>query len=203
MFNEKVYYPDGFLKFKLILTSYKKHPFWKKRLPVRLTLIAIGVLFALYLGFDFYRYDGSLYSLSLGIITGSLFGFLPYLVYWAYIRETCSEGIRSKTNEVITLGPDALVNLYLPARASRVWNYQENVFKYTKIQKIEYFPSSRKVYLYGTYLERYYKDYFEKKVGQERGIHGERVTLFLYYEDSDDFLKTLASRCNKEIIIME
>ena len=198
----KEYKVDNKLKLKLIISSYKKHPFWIKRTNVRRIVFAISML--IIIGITVFMYTGKkdIEGLLIGGAAGVIIGGIPYLAYWVALRDTCSEGIRSKTNETLTLGNEELVNLYLPYRAKRYYNYEEDIFKYTKIQKLEYYEDAKKLYIYGNYKNRYYINYFNNEQGRENGVRGKnnKLVLFMYYENSDDFLKTLSEKCKKDII---
>lgn len=194
----KQYEVNKELRAKLIKESHKKHPKWKKRRGIRVILGCIWIIASILIGYILYDSNGreNMYMVLVGGIAGAIIFSIPYGIYYLALRSTCRNYIDYKNNEQLILAEDEIKNIYLPADAKRNFMYEEDSFKYTKIQKLIYNEYYNVLYIYGSYKKKWYKNYFQGKVGAERGIKDKnsKLMLYLYYYDNEEIIKSISQK---------
>lgn len=193
-------------RLKFMLTQHKKHPKWKRRAWIRRILTGIFLILSIAYGISLYiennREDISMFIL--GFTAMGLISIIPYIVYYFALRQTCRSGVDYKTKETLILTDSEFINTYLPINAKRHCDYEKDVFKYTKIQRIVYNEYHEFLDIYGYYKVTWYIDYFKNITGTERGIRDKnnKLRLFLYYDNNEDLINTLVEKSNAKLEIV-
>lgn len=96
------------------------------------------------------------------------------------------------------------MNKYKSQGAKRACYYQEDIFEYTKIQRLVYNEYHERLDIYGRSKNIQYWNYFTGEIGSERGLKSKdnRVRFFLYYKDSKDFINTVVEKSGVQLEII-
>lgn len=190
-------------RLKFMLTQHKKHPKWKKRAWVRRILIGIFLILSIAYGISLYIENNreDIYMFFLGFMSMGILSGIPYIIYYFTLRRTCRSDVDYKTKETLILTDSEFINTYLPINAKRHCDYEKDVFKYTKIQRIVYNEYHQFLDIYGYYKTTWYIDYFNNIIGTERGIRDKnnKLRLFLYYDNNEDLINTLVEKSNVKL----
>ena len=193
-------------RLKFMLTQHKNHPKWKKRAWIRRILIGIFLILSIAYGMSLYIENNreDIYMFFLGFMSMGILSGIPYIIYYFTLRRTCRSDADYKTKETLILTDSEFINTYLPINAKRHCDYEKDVFKYTKIQRIVYNEYHQFLDIYGYYKTTWYIDYFNNIVGTERGIRDKnnKLRLFLYYDNNEDLINTLVEKSNAKLEIV-
>lgn len=202
----KQYEVDRKLRLKLIMTQHKKHPKWKKRAWLRWFWKIFMIVGSILVGVMFYKGEEgrSISDFFVGFISGLLIFWIPSMSYYFILRKTCRSFIDYKENETLILTDKEIRNVYLPQDAKRICMYEEDIFQYTKIQRLVYNEYHQNLDIYGIYKKIWYKNYNTGEIALERGIRDKnnKLRLFLYYDDNHGLMDTISQKSGVKIEVV-
>jgi len=81
--------------------------------------------------------------------------------------------------------------------------YMINEIKYSEITRLVHNTYLNRLTLYCLVHQIIYDDYGANSVYSDKAIRNERIDFILYYDNSDDFVKTVAERSEVELEVID
>jgi hypothetical protein len=214
----KEYRVDNIKMKKIIQDRIKKHPKWKKRKWVRYTLIVI-VIAALIIMPSLpwtateFVFDGksleeikanTLYeccSASVGIVV--TFIGMPVFLYLHSLKNQCRGYIGYLTDEILILNDEELNKGYRGQDISSSKEYYIDIIKYRHIRKLVLNKYYETLDIYGDMRLIVYSDYENDAIDYIKKYQNKKTTINLYYENSEDFIKTLEDKTGIKVQVID
>lgn len=188
-------------------SMHKKHSKWMKKKKVLWILFVVPLLITLWIyiifntneelkgiGFKEYNSEPETYDVIAVALMASLSCYvitlLPWIIYYKTLRSECRDLECFYYREGLYLTDDSIKRGFT-ARDAMPQQYYTSEIKYADITRLvvnEYYP---KLNVYGKGIETYYMNYELNKTERIRIIEG-RFKFYLYYEEYEDFIKTLS-----------
>ncbi|WP_346894394.1 hypothetical protein [Clostridium sp. UBA7503] len=214
----KEYRVDNIKMKKIIQDRIKKHPKWKKRKWVRYILIfiviaALIIMPSLPWTATKFVFDGksleeikanTLYescSASVGIVV--IFIGMPVFLYLRSLKNQCRGYIGYLTDEILILNDEELNKGYRGQDISSSKEYYIDIIKYKHIRKLVLNKYYETLDIYGDMRLIVYSDYENDVIDNIKKYQNKKTTINLYYENSEDFIKTLEEKSGIKVQVID
>ncbi|GEM_PF-530598 len=214
----KEYRVDNIKMKKIIQDRIKKHPKWKKRKWVRYILIFIVIAALIimpllpWIATDFI-FDGrnieeigtdTLFNnLCLFLMFAVVFIFMPVFLYFRSLKNSCSDNIGWITDEILILTDKEINSGYRGSDRASIKEYYIEIIKYENIKKIVLNKYSQKLKIYGDMGLIVYSDYENDVVDHTKKYPNNTTVIDFYYENSEDFIKTLEEKSGIKVQVID
>jgi len=214
----KEYRVDNRKRKKLIQDRIKKHPKWKKRKWVRYILIVIVIAALIimpllpWIATDFI-FDGrnieeigtdTLFNnLCLFLMVAVVFIFMPVFLYFRSLKNSCSDNIGWITDEILILTDKEFNSGCRGSDRASIKEYYIQIIKYENIKKIVLNKYSQKLKIYGDMGLIVYSDYENDVVDHTKKYPNNTTVIDFYYENSEDFIKTLEEKSGIKVQVID
>jgi len=132
-----------------------------------------------------------------------LFLWTPTIIYYKQLVAKCRKTLTFKLRESLILYDDMIKNGFsFPSRDKRD-PYMINEIKYSEITRLVHNTYLNRLTLYCLVHQIIYDDYGANSVYSDKAIRNERIDFILYYDNSDDFVKTVAERSEVELEVID
>ena len=205
----KEYKIDENKKREIEKTQYKKHPKWKKRKWVLKTLsitslvspIVIMILF--YIKFRSNGWDYFMFLDYLGIAIGAWWTFFIIKIgYIRILRFTCDDIVSFKINETLIVTDNYFENSYKPNGEGLDETRDIMRVKYKDIDRLLLNKYHNRLRVWATIKDIRYLNYKKKDLDHSYS-EKDRMAFYLYYENSDEFVKTLVEKSGVELEVID
>ena len=185
----KRYYKDKTIAKNLSGKQYKIHPLWKRRKVARIMLGILPYAFGFFMLITSSK-DDVLVALILNFMVPIILGYIPYIVYYKMLQNTCNDIVKDRSLETVTIDEEYLTYKYHPVRISDDNIIDEMQIKYEDIIEIIYNEYHERLDIYGRVRNRRYTNYKKRKYNLNKFNNkpGTRIRLYLYYNDNEDLL---------------
>ena len=202
----KEYKIDENKKIEIEKTQYKKHPKWKKNVWVLKTFDIIAIISPIIIIANYYiRFINVYWDLFDSIITALTVIFIIIMTKIGYIRIlrfTCDDSVSFKINETLIVTDNYFENSYKPDGEG--FNETRDIMrvKYKEIDRLLLNKYHNRLRVWGNIKDIRYFNYEKKDLDYSR--HQKRgTTFYLYYENSDEFVKTLVEKSGVELEVID
>ncbi len=200
-------------KFKQIYnTQYKKHPKWNRTAWIRKTIniatiiIPMIILVYGYIVIDKSKNDWIMQSYLVPYISASIiiygWGIIIQRCYIRILRFKCDCIVNFKLNESLILKDEYFENGYKPNGEGTSTTYDVMQVRYDEIDRLVLNKYHNRLRLYANIKDTRYYDYEKRKKDYSFEEKGD-MAFYLYYENSDEFLKILSEKSGIEIEIID
>ena len=202
----KEYKIDENKKIEIEKTQYKKHPKWKKNVWVLKTFDVIAIISPIIIIANYYiRFINVYWDLFDSIITALTVIFIIIMTKIGYIRIlrfTCDDSVSFKINETLIVTDNYFENSYKPDGEG--FNETRDIMrvKYKDIDRLLLNKYHNRLRVWGNIKDIRYFNY-EKKDLDYSSYEKMGMTFYLYYEDSDEFVKTLVEKSGVELEVID
>jgi len=214
----KEYRVDNIKMKKIIQDRIKKHPKWKKRKWIRYILIFIAIAALIIMPSlpwtaTEFVFDGksleeiksnTLYeccSASVGIVV--TFIGMPVFLYIRSLKNQCRGHIGYLTDEILILNDEELNKGYRGQDISSSKEYYIDIIKYKHIRKLVLNKYYETLDIYGDMRLIVYSDYENDVIDYIKKYQNKKTTINLYYENSEDFIKTLEEKTGIKVQVID
>jgi hypothetical protein len=214
----KEYRVDNIKMKKIIQDRIKKHPKWKKRKWVRYGLVVTLILLLIIIPargwiMTEHVYDGKSID-EVGIKTllmGSEMSFssiaffigMPVFLYIRSLKNQCRGHIGYLTDEILILNDEELNKGYRGQDISSSKEYYIDIIKYKYIRKLVLNKYYETLDIYGDMRLIVYSDYENDVIDYIKRYQNKKTTINLYYENSEDFIKTLEEKTGIKVQVID
>ena len=202
----KEYKIDENKKIEIENTQYKKHPKWKKNVWVLKTFDVIAIISPIIIIANYYiKFINVYWDLFDTIITALTAIFIIIMTKIGYIRIlrfTCDDSVSFKINETLIVTDNYFENSYKPDGEG--FNETRDIMrvKYKDIDRLLLNKYHNRLRVWGNIKDIRYFNY-EKKDLDYSSYEKMGMTFYLYYEDSDEFVKTLVEKSGVELEVID
>ncbi len=202
----KEYKIDENKKIEIEKTQYKKHPKWKKNVWVLKTFDIIAIISPIIIIANYYiRFINVYWDLFDSIITALTVIFIIIMTKIGYIRIlrfTCDDSVSFKINETLIVTDNYFENSYKPDGEG--FNETRDIMrvKYKEIDRLLLNKYHNRLRVWGNIKDIRYFNY-EKKDLDYSSYEKMGMTFYLYYENSDEFVKTLVEKSGVELEVID
>lgn len=202
----KEYKIDENKKREIENTQYKKHPKWKKNVWVLKTFDVIAIISPIIIIANYYiRFINAYWDLFDSIITALTVIFIIIMTKIGYIRIlrfTCDDSVSFKINETLIVTDNYFENSYKPDGEG--FNETRDIMrvKYKDIDRLLLNKYHNRLRVWGNIKDIRYFNY-EKKDLDYSSYEKMGMTFYLYYENSDEFVKTLVEKSGVELEVID
>ena len=202
----KEYKIDENKKREIENTQYKKHPKWKKNVWVLKTFDVIAIISPIIIIANYYiRFINVYWDLFDSIITALTVIFIIIMTKIGYIRIlrfTCDDSVSFKINETLIVTDNYFENSYKPDGEG--FNETRDIMrvKYKEIDRLLLNKYHNRLRVWGNIKDIRYFNY-EKKDLDYSSYEKMGMTFYLYYENSDEFVKTLVEKSGVELEVID
>ena len=202
----KEYKIDENKKREIENTQYKKHPKWKKNVWVLKTFDVIAIISPIIIIANYYiRFINVYWDLFDSIITALTVIFIIIMTKIGYIRIlrfTCDDSVSFKINETLIVTDNYFENSYKPDGEGLDETRDIMRVKYKDIDRLLLNKYHNRLRVWGNMRDTRYFNYEKKDLDYSR--HQKRgTTFYLYYESSDEFVKTLVEKSGVELEVID
>ncbi|WP_035291650.1 hypothetical protein [Clostridium sp. KNHs214] len=186
-------------------TQYKKHPKWKRTAWIRKGIIIMTIISPICIEIYGYRVMGrfKLFSDYFFIAIGVIWTLLMILVgYIRILRFKCDDIVNFKLNESLILKDEYFENGYKPNGEGISTTYDVMQVRYDEIERLVLNKYHNRLRLYANIKDTRYDDY-EKGEKDYSVKEKARMAFYLYYENSEEFVRTLSEKSGVEIEIRD
>ena len=202
----KEYKIDENKKREIENTQYKKHPKWKKRTWVLKAFNIASVILPLSIIANYYikiiNIDWDIVE-SIIVALGSM--GVPMIIKIGYIRAlrfTCDDSVSFKVNETLIITDNYFENSYKPDGEGFNETRHITRIKYKDINRLLLNKYHNRLRVWGNMRDTRYFNYEKKDLDYSR--HQKRgTTFYLYYENNDEFVKTLVEKSGVELEVID
>ena len=203
----KEYKIDENKKIEIEKTQYKKHPKWKKRVWVLKAFDIAAIIVPIIIIANYYIKVINVYwDLFDSIITALTAIFIIIAIKFGYIRIlrfTCDDLVNFKINETLIVTYNYFENSYKPnGEGWRESTRDIMRVKYKDIDRLLLNKYHNRLRVWGNIKDIRYFNY-EKKDLDYSSYEKMGMTFYLYYEDSDEFVKTLVEKSGVELEVID
>lgn len=210
----KEYIPDPKKVEEIYHGRRKKREKWKQRKPVRIALylifvlvVLLSVLFAYFNRdvFNIRSHDDLIGVIALMVIVESFFIGLPIIIYCKMSSTKTEVPPIYKNHETLILYEDRIINGFEPVKEGDYSKemYMVNEIKYSDIKRLEYDEYLELFTVCGRVEQTVYDSRDKKNVYSKKTIERESLDFYLYYKNSDDFMKTVEERSGVMIEVID
>ena len=202
----KEYKIDENKKREIEKTQYKKHPKWKKRVwvlkifDIAAIIVPISIIVNYYIKIINVNWD-----LFDTIITALTQISIIIMVKFAYIRAlrfTCDDIVNFKINETLIVTDNYFENSYKPNGEGINETRDIMKVKYKYIDRLLLNKYHNRLRVWATIKDRRYLNYKKKDLSHSYS-EKDRMAFYLYYENSDEFVKTLVEKSGVELEVID
>ena len=201
----KEYKIDENKKREIEKTQYKKHPRWKKNIWILKAFDIAAIIVPISKIIIWYIKINPSYDLvqaiiralgSIGIVMVFKFGYIRIL------RLTCDDSVSFKINETLIVTDNYFENSYKPDGEG--FNETRDIMrvKYKEIDRLLLNKYHNRLRVWGNIKDIRYFNY-EKKDLDYSSYEKMGMTFYLYYENSDEFVKTLVEKSGVELEVID
>ena len=187
-------------------TQYKKHPKWKKNVWVLKTFDVIAIISPIIIIANYYiRFINVYWDLFDSIITALTVIFIIIMTKIGYIRIlrfTCDDSVSFKINETLIVTDNYFENSYKPDGEGFDETRDIMRVKYKDIDRLLLNKYHNRLRVWGNIKDIRYFNY-EKKDLDYSSYEKMGMTFYLYYENSDEFVKTLVEKSGVELEVID
>ncbi|MDY2632709.1 MAG: hypothetical protein SOV85_15385 [Clostridium sp.] len=202
----KEYKIDENKKREIENTQYKKHPKWKKNVWVLKTFDVIAIISPIIIIANYYiRFINVYWDLFDSIITALTVIFIIIMTKIGYIRIlrfTCDDSVSFKINETLIVTDNYFENSYKPDGEGFDETRDIMRVKYKDIDRLLLNKYHNRLRVWGNIKDIRYFNY-EKKDLDYSSYEKMGMTFYLYYENSDEFVKTLVEKSGVELEVID
>ena len=202
----KEYKIDENKKIEIEKTQYKKHPKWKKRVWVLKAFDIAAIIVPIIIIANYYIKVINVYwDLFDSIITALTAIFIIIMTKIGYIRIlrfTCDDSVSFKINETLIVTDNYFENSYKPDGEG--FNETRDIMrvKYKDIDRLLLNKYHNRLRVWGNIKDIRYFNYKEKDLDYS-SYEKMGMTFYLYYENSDEFVKTLVEKSGVELEVID
>ena len=202
----KEYKIDENKKIEIEKTQYKKHPKWKKRVWVLKAFDIAAIIVPIIIIANYYIKVINVYwDLFDSIITALTAIFIIIMTKIGYIRIlrfTCDDSVSFKINETLIVTDNYFENSYKPEGEGFDETRHITRVKYKDIDRLLLNKYHNRLRVWGNMRDTRYFNYEKKDLDYSR--HQKRgTTFYLYYQNNDEFVKTLVEKSGVELEIID
>ncbi|NLM59629.1 MAG: hypothetical protein GX194_11070 [Clostridium sp.] len=207
----KEYVPNAKRAEAMLNKYHKKHDMWKKRKVVRIIMHLLCIFGPIFMVLYVYNDRDYLYlgnndiidQIFVLVLVSILFLWTPTIIYYKQLVAKCRKTLTFKLRESLILYDDMIKNGFsFPSRDKRD-PYMINEIKYSEITRLVHNTYLNRLTLYCLVHQIIYDDYGANSVYSDKAIRNERIDFILYYDNSDDFVKTVAERSEVELEVID
>ena len=201
----KEYKIDENKKRQIENTQYKKHPKWNKRTWVLKVFDIAAIIVPISKIIIWYIKINPSYDLvqaiiralgSIGIVMVFKFGYIRIL------RLTCDDSVSFKINETLIVTDNYFENSYKPDGEGFDETRDIMRVKYKEIDRLLLNKYHNRLRVWGNIKDIRYFNYKEKDLDYS-SYEKMGMTFYLYYENSDEFVKTLVEKSGVELEVID
>ena len=206
----KEYKIDENTKREIEKTQYKKHPKWKKRAGIIKAIDIISIVMPIiimiiwFMEFIDNSWDFMVWLKYFFIAIGVWSIFLIFkLTYIKILRFTCDDLVNFKINETLIVTDNYFENSYKPNGEGWVESTRDIMrVKYNEVDRLLLNKYHNRLRVWATIKDTRYLNYEKKEIDYSYYEKGS-LTFYLYYEDSDEFVKTLVEKSGVELEVID
>ena len=205
----KEYKIDENKKREIENTQYKKHPKWKKRTGVLKTLSILSVLLPIVIMIVWFKefidnsWDFMVWLKYFLIAIGVWWTFfITKIGYARILRFTCDDIVSFKINETLIVTDNYFENSYKPDGEGLDETRDIMRVKYKDIDRLLLNKYHNRLRVWATIKDTRYLNYKKKDLDHSYS-EKDRMAFYLYYENSDEFVKTLVEKSGVELEVID
>ena len=205
----KEYKIDENKKREIENTQYKKHPKWKKRAGIIKAIDIISIVMPIIIMIMWFM---EFIDNSWDFMVWLKYFFIAIGVWWAFfitkigyiriLRFTCDDSVSFKVNETLIITDNYFENSYKPDGEGFNETRHITQIKYKDINRLLLNKYHNRLRVWGNMRDTRYFNYEKKDLDYSR--HQKRgTTFYLYYENNDEFIKTLVEKSGVELEVID
>ena len=205
----KEYKIDENKKIEIENTQYKKHPKWKKRKWVLKALSIISVVLPILIMLVWVKefidnsWDFMVWLKYFLIAIGVWWAFfITKIGYIRILRFTCDDIVSFKINETLIVTDNYFENSYKPNGEGVDETRDIMKVKYKDIDRLLLNKYHNRLRVWATIKDTRYLNYKKKDLFHSYS-EKDRMAFYLYYENSDEFVKTLVDKSGVELEVID
>ena len=202
----KEYKIDENKKIEIEKTQYKKHPKWKKSAWILKVFNIAAIIAPISIIVIWYTKTNPNYDLVQAIIRA--LGSISLVMVFKFgciriLRLTCDDLVNFKINETLIVTDNYFENSYKPNGEGWVESTRDIMrVKYNDVDRLLLNKYHNRLRVWATIKDIRYLNYKKKEIDYSYYEKGS-LTFYLYYEDSDGFVKTLIEKSGVELEVID
>ena len=205
----KEYKIDENIKREIEKTQYKKHPKWRKRVGIIKAIDIISIVMPIiimimwFMEFIDNSWDFMVWLKYFFISIGVWSMFLIFkLTYIKILRFTCDDIVNFKINETLIVTDNYFENSYKPNGEGINETRDIMKVKYKDIDRLLLNKYHNRLRVWATIKDTRYLNYKKKDLFHSYS-EKDRMAFYLYYKNSDEFVKTLVEKSGVELEVID
>ncbi|WP_291631640.1 hypothetical protein [Clostridium sp.] len=202
----KEYKIDENKKREIENTQYKKHPKWKKRtwvlkaFNIALVILPLSIIANSYI--KIINIDWDIVESIIVALGSILILMIIKIGYVRILRFTCDDIVSFKINETLIVTDNYFENSYKPDGEGIDETRDIMKVKYKDIDRLLLNKYHNRLRVWATIKDIRYLNYKKKDLDHSYS-EKDRMAFYLYYENSDEFVKTLVEKSGVELEVID
>ena len=195
----KTFKVDMELKKKMNKEQIMKHPKWKKRLWVIVTLVLAAIGFTIYSILPLELFDKIAFGTIMLVVS-----LIPAYFYMIFLHATCADAIPRRLDDIIAIKDYSISHMYREINDNIPTRYVQEEVNYDSIKRIVYNKYHNRIDIFGQRYYTYCNDLRNPK--WKKSTLGDpnpyKSRFYLFYENNDEILEILKEKTGLEFEVI-